>query len=146
MGINEQWLKPAYFPTTTDSWTFLESYAVDTHGGQRGGDADRPLHRLCSDGTRQDPPVLAAGGALARHNYQVAPNLYDARRSASSRIQVPPGTAGCWEVFGAGHALGRGTAKVLTEKGRALHQLADLRWTTHPGAGDPSTTMRAYVA
>jgi hypothetical protein len=30
MGINEQWLKPAYFSTTTDSWTFPESYVVDT--------------------------------------------------------------------------------------------------------------------
>lgn len=30
MGISEQWLKPAYFSTTTDSWTFPESYVVDT--------------------------------------------------------------------------------------------------------------------
>ncbi len=30
MGISEQWLKPAYFATTTDSWTFPESYVVDT--------------------------------------------------------------------------------------------------------------------
>ena len=29
-GINENWLKPAYFSTTTDSWTFPESYVVDT--------------------------------------------------------------------------------------------------------------------
>jgi hypothetical protein len=32
MGITEQWLKPAYFSTTTDSWTFPESYVVDTVG------------------------------------------------------------------------------------------------------------------
>jgi hypothetical protein len=30
MGISEQWLKPAYFATTTESWTFPESYVVDT--------------------------------------------------------------------------------------------------------------------
>jgi hypothetical protein len=30
MGISEWWLKPAYFSTTTDSWTFPESYVVDT--------------------------------------------------------------------------------------------------------------------
>jgi len=30
MGISEQRLKPAYFATTTDSWTFPESYVVDT--------------------------------------------------------------------------------------------------------------------
>jgi len=30
MGISEQWLKPAYFSTTTDSWTFPEGYIVDT--------------------------------------------------------------------------------------------------------------------
>jgi hypothetical protein len=30
MGISEQKLKPAYFSTTTDSWTFPESYVVDT--------------------------------------------------------------------------------------------------------------------
>jgi hypothetical protein len=30
MGILEQGLKPAYFSTTTDSWTFPESYVVDT--------------------------------------------------------------------------------------------------------------------
>jgi len=33
MGLSEQWLKPAYFSTTTDSWTFPESYAVDTVAG-----------------------------------------------------------------------------------------------------------------
>jgi hypothetical protein len=30
MGISEQALKPAYFSTTTDSWTFPQSYVVDT--------------------------------------------------------------------------------------------------------------------
>ena len=30
MGLSEHWLKPAYFSTTTDSWTFPESYVVDT--------------------------------------------------------------------------------------------------------------------
>ncbi|MHA2248688.1 MAG: carboxypeptidase-like regulatory domain-containing protein, partial [Candidatus Hodarchaeales archaeon] len=30
MGISERWLKPAYFSTTTDSWTFPEGYVVDT--------------------------------------------------------------------------------------------------------------------
>jgi hypothetical protein len=30
MGILEQGLRPAYFSTTTDSWTFPESYVVDT--------------------------------------------------------------------------------------------------------------------
>jgi hypothetical protein len=30
MGISEQWLKPAYWSTTTDNWTFPESYVVDT--------------------------------------------------------------------------------------------------------------------
>ncbi len=30
MGISEQLLKPAYFSTTTDSWTFPQSYVVDT--------------------------------------------------------------------------------------------------------------------
>jgi hypothetical protein len=30
LGISEQWLKPAYFSTTTDSWTFPESFVVDT--------------------------------------------------------------------------------------------------------------------
>ena len=30
MGISEQGLKPAYFSTTTDSWTFPEGYVVDT--------------------------------------------------------------------------------------------------------------------
>ena len=30
MGISEAWLKPAYFATTADSWTFPESYIVDT--------------------------------------------------------------------------------------------------------------------
>jgi hypothetical protein len=29
-GINENWLKPAYFSTTTDSWTIPDSYVVDT--------------------------------------------------------------------------------------------------------------------
>ena len=31
-GINEHWLKPAYFSTTTNEWTFPESYVVDTEG------------------------------------------------------------------------------------------------------------------
>ena len=30
MGLSEHWLKPAYFSTTTDTWTFPESYVVDT--------------------------------------------------------------------------------------------------------------------
>jgi hypothetical protein len=30
LGLSEQWLKPAYFSTTTDSWTFPQSYVVDT--------------------------------------------------------------------------------------------------------------------
>ena len=34
MGILEAWLKPAYFSTTTDQWTFPESYAVDTEANQ----------------------------------------------------------------------------------------------------------------
>jgi hypothetical protein len=29
-GVNERWLKPAYFSTTTDSWTIPDSYVVDT--------------------------------------------------------------------------------------------------------------------
>lgn len=29
-GINESQLKPAYFSTTTDSWTFPDAYVVDT--------------------------------------------------------------------------------------------------------------------
>jgi len=31
-GISEHWLKPAYFSTTTNEWTFPESYVVDTEG------------------------------------------------------------------------------------------------------------------
>jgi hypothetical protein len=30
MGISEHFLKPAYFSTTTNEWTFPESYVVDT--------------------------------------------------------------------------------------------------------------------
>ena len=30
MGISEHWLKPAYFSTTANQWTFPESYVVDT--------------------------------------------------------------------------------------------------------------------
>jgi hypothetical protein len=33
-GINEHFLKPAYFSTTTDEWTFPESYVVDTEGNR----------------------------------------------------------------------------------------------------------------
>ncbi len=33
-GIPEQWLKPAYFSTTTDQWTFPVSYVVDTEANQ----------------------------------------------------------------------------------------------------------------
>ena len=29
LGIPELWLKPAYFSTTTDQWTFPESYVID---------------------------------------------------------------------------------------------------------------------
>ena len=31
-GISEHFLKPAYFSTTTNEWTFPESYVVDTEG------------------------------------------------------------------------------------------------------------------
>jgi hypothetical protein len=30
MGLSEQWLKPAYFSTTSNSWTFPVGYVVDT--------------------------------------------------------------------------------------------------------------------
>jgi len=30
MGLSEHWLKPAYFATSTDNWTFPEGYIVDT--------------------------------------------------------------------------------------------------------------------
>jgi len=33
-GISEHWLKPAYFSTTTNEWTFPESYVVDTEGNR----------------------------------------------------------------------------------------------------------------
>jgi hypothetical protein len=34
MGISEHWLKPAYFSTTTDSWTFPETFVVDTQANR----------------------------------------------------------------------------------------------------------------
>lgn len=34
MGISEHFLKPAYFSTTTDQWTFPESYVVDTEANR----------------------------------------------------------------------------------------------------------------
>jgi hypothetical protein len=34
MGISEHWLKPAYFSTTTNQWTFPESYVVDTEANR----------------------------------------------------------------------------------------------------------------
>ncbi len=33
-GISEHFLKPAYFSTTTNEWTFPESYVVDTEGNR----------------------------------------------------------------------------------------------------------------
>jgi hypothetical protein len=107
------------------------------HAGQRGGNADRPCHRLWPNRTRRLPSVPVAGGALARRNCQVAPGQCDAKRSGSSCIQVPPGTAGCWEVCGAGHILGQGSANVRTEKGPAPHQLSGRRWICSPGAQCP---------
>ena len=29
-GLSEHWIKPAYWSTTTDRWTFPQSYVVDT--------------------------------------------------------------------------------------------------------------------
>ena len=33
-GISESFLKPAYFSTTTNEWTFPESYVVDTEANR----------------------------------------------------------------------------------------------------------------
>ncbi len=33
-GIEEKWIKPAYFSTSTNSWTFPDSYVVDTAGNR----------------------------------------------------------------------------------------------------------------
>lgn len=34
LGIPEVWLKPAYFSTTTDQWTFPESYVIDAQANR----------------------------------------------------------------------------------------------------------------
>jgi len=46
MGLSEQWIEPACFSTSTDSWTFSELRG--RHGKQHGGPAGRPLYRLCA--------------------------------------------------------------------------------------------------
>jgi hypothetical protein len=68
------------------------------HGGQRGGNADRPFHRLWPNRTRRLPSVSAAGGALAQHSRQVAPGLCGRE---VIHLEPHPGTTWrCWLLGG----------------------------------------------